>query len=95
MDHIPFYIIISFTIILIAFILNTSHLLISLLYLEGIILSIVLLISITISPSPIHQLSLILLTFRACEARLGLRIIVKISRSHGSDLLSSTALNSC
>lgn len=88
-------IILSFLIILIAFLINISHLLISLLYLEGIMLSIVLYIPTTLNISPNHQLALILLTFSACEASLGLRIIVKLSRSYGSDLLSSSSINSC
>jgi len=86
-----------FLIILLSFILNYTHLLLSLLCLEAIILVIVQFIPITIyfSSRPINQLRLILLTIRACEASLGLRIVVKLSRNYGSDLLSSSAINSC
>lgn len=89
--------ILIFLIIILSFIINYRHLLISLLYLEGIILIIVLFISLSVyvAQSSIHQLRLILLTFSACEARLGLRLIVKLSRRFGSDLLSITAINSC
>ena len=38
----------------------------------------------------IPSISIVILTFGACEARLGLRLIVKISRSSGSDIVTST-----
>jgi len=69
----------------------------SLLYLEGIILRIVILYptSIMAINIPSTTSALILLTFGACEARLGLRLLVKISRHYGSDTLSNLALNKC
>jgi len=70
--------------------------LITLLYLESIILTLVLLIpSIINISSPSHQLRLILLSFSACEARLGLSLIVILSRRNGSDLLSLSSINKC
>jgi NADH-ubiquinone oxidoreductase chain 4L len=74
-----------------------KHLLISLLCLEGIILSLVLYIPclIYIINLILPTISIILLTFGACEARLGLRIIVLISRSYGSDILKSLTTNKC
>jgi len=89
--------ILSFIIITLSFVLNYSHLLISLLYLEAITLCIVLFIPATLSSSmsPIHQLRLMLLTFRACEARIGLSLIVILSRTNGTDILISHSLNKC
>jgi NADH:ubiquinone oxidoreductase subunit K len=83
---------------LVAFISQHTHLLIALLCLEGIILSLVLIIPSILSFSNIPSASiyaLILLTIGACEAGLGLRLIVNISRSTGSDLMKSVTLNKC
>jgi len=49
----------------------------------------------TINNIIIPQLRIILLTFGACEARLGLRIIVIISRTYGADMLNSLSINKC
>lgn len=47
------------------------------------------------SNTSLPQLRIIILTFGACEARLGLRIIVLISRTYGSDKLNSLTINKC
>lgn len=88
---------ISFYVTTLAIMSQRSHLLISLLCLEGIILRLVLLIPSIIYARNITlpSLSIILLTFGACEARLGLRIIVLISRSYGSDIIKSLTINKC
>lgn len=91
-----FQIIFSFA--LVAFIIQRTHLLISLLCLEGMILSLVLIIPSIITFSNIHSAAIyavIILTMGACEARLGLRLIVRISRASGSDLLKSVTTNKC
>lgn len=87
----------SFYATTIALLTQRSHFLISLLCLEGIMLSLVLFI-----PSLIYSLQIslptiriILLTFGACEASLGLRILVHISRSYGSDIIKSLTINKC
>lgn len=89
--------IIGFIFITASFIINNSHFLLSLLCLEGIILRLVIFVphvisSINIASTP---LALIILTFGACEARLGLRIIVKMSRHYGSDTLRNLSINKC
>lgn len=81
----------------IAFLFQRTHLLISLFCLEGIILSLVLYIPSIIYYSNIilPTISIIILTFGACEARLGLSLIVLISRSYGSDIIQSLTTNKC
>jgi NADH-ubiquinone oxidoreductase chain 4L len=78
-------------------IVNKKHLLISLLYLEAFILRLVIIIpmclSIIISQSIF--ISIVLLSIGACEARLGLALLVMISRSYGSDLISGIFINKC
>lgn len=89
---------IIFVFTFISFILQRTHLLISLLCLEGIILSLVLIIPGALTYSNIFSASIyavIILTIGACEARLGLSLIVKLSRASGSDILKSITLNKC
>lgn len=80
-----------------AFIYQHKHLLIALLCLEGIILTLVLFVPtvLYISEMTIPTLRIIILTFGACEARLGLRILVYMSRSYGSDIINSATINKC
>lgn len=88
----------SYTLALLAFILQRTHLLITLLCLEGIILTLVLLVPSFLYFSGIRNIlvfALIMLTLGACEARVGLRILVNITRLYGTDILKSTTLNKC
>lgn len=91
------FIIISFISITLTFIIQHKHFLISLFSLEGIILTLVALIPISLNSFRISSatISLIILTFGACEARLGLRLIVLISRYYGSDIFKSLSINKC
>nr|QGZ10018.1 NADH dehydrogenase subunit 4L [Eisenia nordenskioldi nordenskioldi] len=76
---------------------NQSHFLMTLLSLEGITLSLVLFVPITLSVinAPNATISVMLLTFGACEASLGLSLMVLMSRSFGSDMLKSLTMNKC
>lgn len=69
----------------------------SLLILEGIILSLIIIIPSIIVYSSIlrPQLTIIILTIRVVEARLGLSLLVIISRKHGSDMIKSLTINKC
>jgi len=94
----PFYIFIVFLLIilsaLLAVFLQRNHFLITLLYFELIILSLTILVIISWSPSIIFFL-IIILTLGACEARLGLALLVAITRNYGSDLLNVISINKC
>lgn len=76
---------------------NKNHLLISLLALERLILSLVILIPVNILISNIQSLfiSIVLLSIGACEARLGLALMVIISRTYGSDIIKSLSIRKC
>lgn len=78
-------------------IINRKHLLIALLYLEAFILRLVILIpfSISVFSSQSIFISIVLLSVGACEASLGLALIVIISRTYGSDLIKSIRINKC
>jgi NADH-ubiquinone oxidoreductase chain 4L len=76
---------------------NQTHFLITLLSLERITLRLVLFVPLILinSAAPNTAIAVILLTFGACEARLGLRLIVAISRSYGNDILKSLTTVKC
>nr|YP_009171126.1 NADH dehydrogenase subunit 4L [Drawida japonica]AIR76351.1 NADH dehydrogenase subunit 4L [Drawida japonica] len=78
-------------------ILNQYHFLMALLSLECITLSLVLFIPISLSmiSSPNLSLSILILTLGACEASLGLSLMVMMSRSYGTDMLKSLTMNKC
>nr|YP_009371236.1 NADH dehydrogenase subunit 4L [Ozobranchus jantseanus]ARR75357.1 NADH dehydrogenase subunit 4L [Ozobranchus jantseanus]WOA02257.1 NADH dehydrogenase subunit 4L [Ozobranchus jantseanus] len=79
------------------FMTHTKHLLMSLLCLELMTLSMVLLIvaSLMTNSMSIPMISIVILTLGACEASLGLTIMVKMSRSYGNDLLKSNSNQLC
>lgn len=96
-NHYIFIFILCSMLAMIGLIINRKHLLIALLYLEAFMLRLVILIplSIIIFSSQSIFISIVLLSIGACEARLGLALIVIISRTYGSDLISSTTINKC
>ena len=69
----------------------------SLFSLEGIILTLVAIIPLSLATAniPISTISIVLLTFGACEARLGLSLIVIMSRYYGNDIFKSLNTNKC
>nr|UYG18670.1 NADH dehydrogenase subunit 4L [Cylix sp. z GS-2022] len=77
---------------------HRTHLLSALLCLEGMMLSLYVafslwtlqLDSISFSPSP-----MLLLTFSACEASVGLALLVATSRTHGTDHLKALNILQC
>jgi NADH:ubiquinone oxidoreductase subunit K len=84
-------------IILITFIQQQNHLLMALLALEGITLSLVLSIplTMTINLIPASASCIIILSIGACEASLGLALIVAAARTTGNDILRTLSINKC
>lgn len=79
-----------------SFILNMKHLLSMLLSLEVIMMGLFCLSVTMLSLLEIELFySLVILTFRACEARVGLAVLVNLIHSHGSSYVSSLNLNQC
>nr|WGW18082.1 NADH dehydrogenase subunit 4L [Puncturella cf. parvinobilis] len=72
-----------------------THLLMVLLSLELLMLSLFLLAMITAWASLNMHLCLILLTLAACEASLGLAILVALIKTHGNDYVHSFNLHKC
>ena len=95
-------IIVSFILVLImavraiffSFFLQRDHFLIALLLLE--LISIALVLGIPVTSYGLGVVStpffLVLLTMRACEARVGLAVIVYLVRSFGDDILQSISV---
>lgn len=79
---------------IITFIIQRRHLLISLIALEGVILTLVLLFISLSCESDIFIL-FVLLTMGGCEARLGLACLVCIIRSYGRDRFSTIRIQKC
>lgn len=74
-------------------ILQRRHILMALLALEGVILTLII-TAILIYPGEIYS-ALIILTFGACEASLGLACLVAITRVYGTDLFSTLHAQKC
>nr|BDQ44001.1 NADH dehydrogenase subunit 4L [Amynthas surcatus] len=77
--------------------LNQTHFLMTLLSLEGITLSLVLFVPLMLMNCNAMNtaMAVILLTFGACEASLGLGLMVSMSRSYGNDMLKSLTATKC
>lgn len=76
--------------LIISFVFNKSHIIVLLLILECIILILLvylffILIEITSNPN----IFLLILSFRACEAALGLSILVSLMRYYGNDSINT------
>nr|YP_010318559.1 NADH dehydrogenase subunit 4L [Pseudopotamilla reniformis]ULD67138.1 NADH dehydrogenase subunit 4L [Pseudopotamilla reniformis] len=69
-----------------------GHLLMILLFFETIVLMLIILTGLWLKKGLLFSI-LILLTFGACEASIGLSLLVLMSRTTGSDFISSLNLN--
>nr|QDX07548.1 NADH dehydrogenase subunit 4L [Callopanchax toddi] len=75
-----------------------THLLSALLCLEGMMLSLYMALSLwtlQFNSANFFASPLLLLTFSACEASVGLALLVATSRTHGSDRLHTLNLLQC
>nr|AVW86160.1 NADH dehydrogenase subunit 4L [Panthalis oerstedi] len=82
---------------LLAMVMQRNQLLMALLTLEAMILAMTLLILTASSFVNLNELftSMVLLTFGACEASLGLACLVKMARTFGNDQVSSLSTTKC
>nr|YP_003669.1 NADH dehydrogenase subunit 4L [Thylamys elegans]Q70XG4.1 RecName: Full=NADH-ubiquinone oxidoreductase chain 4L; AltName: Full=NADH dehydrogenase subunit 4L [Thylamys elegans]CAD48247.1 NADH dehydrogenase subunit 4L [Thylamys elegans] len=98
MASINLNIIMAFIMALMGVLIYRSHLMSTLLCLEGMMLSLFILVTLLISQS--HMLTtsmmpLILLVFSACEAGVGLALLVTISTTYGNDHVQNLNLLQC
>nr|QNM39372.1 NADH dehydrogenase subunit 4L [Macaca maura]QNM39385.1 NADH dehydrogenase subunit 4L [Macaca maura]QNM39398.1 NADH dehydrogenase subunit 4L [Macaca maura]QNM39411.1 NADH dehydrogenase subunit 4L [Macaca maura] len=96
----PIYmnIMLAFTISLLGMLIYRSHLMASLLCLEGMMMSLFImttLIALNTRSPLINIMPIILLVFAACEAAVGLALLVSISNTYGLDYIHNLNLLQC
>nr|AIG23625.1 NADH dehydrogenase subunit 4L [Setonix brachyurus] len=90
--------IMAFLLALAGVLIYRSHLMSTLLCLEGMMLSLFILMALLISHFHMFSTSmtpLILLVFSACEAGVGLALLVKTSNNYGNDYVQNLNLLQC
>nr|ABW82633.1 NADH dehydrogenase subunit 4L [Pista cristata] len=82
---------------MLTFSIQRKHLLMSLLSLEAMILTLTMLTvcSLGLAPQFNTYLFIVLLTFGACEASLGLSLLVAMTRYFGNDYTNLLTMNKC
>nr|AAV88209.1 NADH dehydrogenase subunit 4L [Bos taurus]AGU00686.1 NADH dehydrogenase subunit 4L [Bos taurus]QEO10959.1 NADH dehydrogenase subunit 4L [Bos taurus]QEO11674.1 NADH dehydrogenase subunit 4L [Bos taurus]QEO11700.1 NADH dehydrogenase subunit 4L [Bos taurus] len=88
----------AFTVSLVGLLMYRSHLMSSLLCLEGMVLSLFVMAALTILNSHFtlaSMMPIILLVFAACEAALGLSLLVMVSNTYGTDYVQNLNLLQC
>nr|YP_007627207.1 NADH dehydrogenase subunit 4L [Tetracerus quadricornis]ABP38178.1 NADH dehydrogenase subunit 4L [Tetracerus quadricornis] len=88
----------AFTVSLVGLLMYRSHLMSSLLCLEGMMLSLFIMATLTILNSHFtlaSMMPIILLVFAACEAALGLSLLVMVSNTYGTDYVQNLNLLQC
>nr|AAG59682.1 NADH dehydrogenase subunit 4L [Muntiacus muntjak annamensis] len=88
----------AFMVSLAGLLMYRSQLMSSLLWLEGIMLSLFVLATLTILNSHFtlaSMMPIILLVFAACEAALGLSLLVMVSNTYGTDYVQNLNLLQC
>nr|YP_010028985.1 NADH dehydrogenase subunit 4L [Grammomys dolichurus]QOU09789.1 NADH dehydrogenase subunit 4L [Grammomys dolichurus] len=88
----------AFTSSLMGTLLFRSHLMSTLLCLEGMMLSLFIMISmITLNSNSMNStpIPIIILVFAACEAAIGLALLVKVSNTYGTDYVQNLNLLQC
>ncbi|YP_220688.1 NADH dehydrogenase subunit 4L (mitochondrion) [Choloepus didactylus] len=91
-------ILLAFTMALLGLLLYRSHMMSSLLCLEGLMLALFIL-STLMALNTHHTLSavlpIVLMVFAACEAALGLALLVMVSNTYGLDYVQNLNLLQC
>nr|YP_007627285.1 NADH dehydrogenase subunit 4L [Redunca arundinum]AEP22100.1 NADH dehydrogenase subunit 4L [Redunca arundinum] len=88
----------AFTVSLVGLLMYRSHLMSSLLCLEGMMLSLFIMATLMILNSHFtlaSMMPIILLVFAACEAALGLSLLVMVSNTYGTDYVQNLNLLQC
>nr|YP_009466921.1 NADH dehydrogenase subunit 4L [Lonchorhina aurita]AOS49715.1 NADH dehydrogenase subunit 4L [Lonchorhina aurita] len=88
----------AFFISLMGLLMYRSHMMSSLLCLEGMMLSLFVMMTMTILNTHLtlaSMLPIIMLVFAACEAALGLSLLVMVSNTYGTDYVQNLNLLQC
>nr|ACU82058.1 NADH dehydrogenase subunit 4L [Bos grunniens] len=98
MSMVHMNIMMAFAVSLVGLLMYRSHLMSSLLCLEGMVLSLFVMAALTILNSHFtlaSMMPIILLVFAACEAALGLSLLVMVSNTYGTDYVQNLNLLQC
>nr|AAB87179.1 NADH dehydrogenase subunit 4L [Mystromys albicaudatus] len=98
MTPVLMYLTMAFTLSLLGTLLFRSHMMSTLLCLEGMMLTLfimVTMISLTSNSMISFTIPITILVFAACEAAVGLALLVMISNMHGSDHVHNLNLLQC
>nr|ANE13649.1 NADH dehydrogenase subunit 4L [Canis lupus familiaris]ANE13701.1 NADH dehydrogenase subunit 4L [Canis lupus familiaris]ANE13727.1 NADH dehydrogenase subunit 4L [Canis lupus familiaris]ANE13922.1 NADH dehydrogenase subunit 4L [Canis lupus familiaris]ANE15597.1 NADH dehydrogenase subunit 4L [Canis lupus familiaris] len=88
----------AFILSLMGMLVYRSHLMSSLLCLEGMMLSLFVMMSVTILNNHLtlaSMMPIVLLVFATCEAALGLSLLVMVSNTYGTDYVQNLNLLQC
>nr|ANE15623.1 NADH dehydrogenase subunit 4L [Canis lupus familiaris] len=88
----------AFILSLMGMLVYRSHLMSSLLCLEDMMLSLFVMMSVTILNNHLtlaSMMPIVLLVFAACEAALGLSLLVMVSNTYGTDYVQNLNLLQC
>nr|ATZ70998.1 NADH dehydrogenase subunit 4L [Ursus arctos pruinosus]BAN58056.1 NADH dehydrogenase subunit 4L [Ursus arctos]BAN58069.1 NADH dehydrogenase subunit 4L [Ursus arctos]BAR72280.1 NADH dehydrogenase subunit 4L [Ursus thibetanus japonicus] len=88
----------AFIVSLMGLLIYRSHLMSSLLCLEGMMLSLFVMLAVTVLNNHFtlaNMAPIILLVFAACEAALGLSLLVMVSNTYGTDYVQNLNLLQC
>nr|YP_010722902.1 NADH dehydrogenase subunit 4L [Mus minutoides]WDW20747.1 NADH dehydrogenase subunit 4L [Mus minutoides] len=88
----------AFTLSLLGTLMFRSHLMSTLLCLEGMMLSLFIMTSVSsLNSNSMNTMSIpiIILVFAACEAAVGLALLVKVSNTYGTDYVQNLNLLQC
>nr|WFS79673.1 NADH dehydrogenase subunit 4L [Ursus arctos]WFS79686.1 NADH dehydrogenase subunit 4L [Ursus arctos] len=88
----------AFIVSLMGLLIYRSHLMSSLLCLEGMMLSLFVMLTVTVLNNHFtlaNMAPIILLVFAACEAALGLSLLVMVSDTYGTDYVQNLNLLQC
>nr|YP_005255223.1 NADH dehydrogenase subunit 4L [Corynorhinus rafinesquii]AEL16738.1 NADH dehydrogenase subunit 4L [Corynorhinus rafinesquii] len=88
----------AFTMSFVGLLMYRSHLMSSLLCLEGLMLSLFVLMTMTTLTTHMtlaNMMPIIMLVFAACEAALGLSLLVAVSNTYGTDYVQNLNLLQC
>ncbi|YP_009178354.1 NADH dehydrogenase subunit 4L (mitochondrion) [Prionailurus viverrinus] len=88
----------AFTMSLMGLLMYRSHLMSSLLCLEGMMLSLFIMMTVVVLNNHFtlaSMIPIILLVFAACEAALGLSLLAMVSNTYGTDYVQNLNLLQC
>nr|ALO77067.1 NADH deshydrogenase subunit 4L [Priacma serrata] len=92
---VSFFLYVIYFLGLLSFSINRSHLLLSLLSLEFIVLSLFVIIYMYMIVNFEFYFNIVFLSFAVCEGVIGLSVLISLIRTHGNDYFQSFSILVC